>query len=286
VSESDFIQRDVPLARLTTLRVGGPARRLATPRTLSELVRAVHDAQMQGMPWRVLGGGANLVVSDDGFDGLVVRMRGLRGRAFTSDGVEVQAGCAFPELVRETVERGLGGIEKLVGIPGSMGGVLAMNAGGRHGEIKDVVDWVEALQEDGSVRRLARAEIRFDYRSTSLQDQVVVNCRLRLTPEDPAVLAERRRAIQEAKEAAQPLHARTAGCMFRNPPGASAGALIERAGLKGTRCGAARISEVHANFIVNEGGARAADVLTLGERAREEVHRAFGVLLEYEVIRW
>lgn len=280
------VERDAPLAPLTTLRVGGPARWLATPVTVPQLVAAVHGAQMEGIPVRILGGGANVVVSDAGFDGLVVRMRGLRGRRFTADGVEVEAGYGFPLLARETVGRGLAGIERLVGIPGSIGGILTMNAGGRHGEIKDAVEWVEVLDDDGSVRRLVRSEIRFDYRSTSLQGSVVLGCRLRLTPEDPAVLAARRREIQEAKEAAQPLHARTAGCMFRNPPGGSAGRLIEQAGLKGARRGDARISEVHANFIVNGGNARAEDVWYLSETARERVQASFGVTLEYEVIRW
>jgi UDP-N-acetylmuramate dehydrogenase len=292
VIETYLAQRGVParagasLAPMTTFGLGGTARVVALPERIEQVVDAIHGAQMEGLPVRILGGGSNLVVSDAPFDGVVVRMRRLRARRFFADGVEAEAGVSFPLLVKETVERGLGGIETLCGIPGTMGGILAMNAGGRHGEIKDVVEWVDVLESDGSVRRLGRGEIVFGYRFSSLREKVVLGCRLRLAPGDPSVLARRRREIQEAKEASQPLHERTAGCMFRNPAGGSAGRLIEEAGLKNARRGGARISPVHANFIVNEGNATAHDVLSLAEAARDEVRGRFGVTLEYEVVVW
>lgn len=281
-----MMKHDVPLAPFTTFGVGGPARVLAQPQSVEDLVAAIAYARTEGLPYRMLGGGSNLLIPDEGFDGVVVRTRGLRRRTFFGDGVEVEGGASFPLLVKETVDRGLRGIEALCGIPGTVAGALAMNAGGRHGEIKDVVEWVDALDDEGAVRRLRRDEIEFRYRETSLKGRVILSCRLRLEPGDPAALSARRREVQSAKEATQPLSSRTAGCMFRNPPGGSAGRMIEACGLKGTRAGGARISELHANFIVNDGGATARDIESLAELARARVLDRFGVRLVDEVIRW
>lgn len=276
---------DVPLAPYTTFGVGGPARVLAQPQRVEDLVAAIGYARDEGLPFRVLGGGSNLLIPDEGFDGVVVRTRGLRRRTFFENGVEVEGGASFSLLVKESVDRGLRGIEALCGIPGTVAGALAMNAGGRHGEIEDVVEWVDVL-DDGAVRRLARREIEFRYRDSSLKGRVILSCRLRLEPGDPVTLAARRREVQSAKEATQPLTARTAGCMFRNPPGGSAGRMIDECGLKGARAGGARISPMHANFIVNDGGATAREIESLAELARSRVFDRFGVRLEDEVIRW
>ena len=280
------MKRNVPLAPYTTFGVGGPARVLALPQSVEDAIAAIAYARDEGLPFRILGGGSNVLIPDEGFDGVVVRTRGLRRRTFFADGVEAEGGASFPLLVKETVDRGLRGIEALCGIPGTVAGALAMNAGGRHGEIQDAVEWVDVLDEEGAVRRLKRDEIEFRYRESSLKGRVILSCRLRLEPGDPAALAARRRDVQSAKEATQPLTARTAGCMFRNPPGGSAGRMIDECGLKGARAGGASISSLHANFIVNDGGATAREIESLASLARARVFDRFGITLEDEVVRW
>lgn len=275
-----------PLAGMTTLHVGGPARVLAMPRTVEQLVDAVHGARMEGLPLRLLGGGSNLLIPDEGINGVVLRTRGLRRRRFFDNGVEAEGGVGFPLLVRESVDRGLAGIEALCGIPGTVAGALAMNAGGRHGEVERAVEWVDVLEPDGTLRRLSRSDVTFGYRTSSLKGSIVLGCRFRLSPGDPDAIERRYREVLNAKQATQPLGERTAGCMFRNPQGGSAGRLIDQAGLKNARVGEARISQIHANFIVNEGRATAKDIRLLAEHVREHVRDRFGVKLEFEVVRW
>ncbi|MBI2900746.1 MAG: UDP-N-acetylmuramate dehydrogenase [Planctomycetes bacterium] len=269
------LRRNVPLGPLTTMKVGGPAAFFAEPRTLDELAAATS----LGVPIRVLGAGADLLVNDGGVPDLVVRLTRMHARR----GLYVEAGANLPNLVKETVAEGLGGLECLAGVPATVGGAVAMNAGGRHGEIGDAVRFVDVL-EDGRIRRLSHDEVGFRYRGTALADRIVVGVEFDLRP-DPAARA-RYEEILAAKKATQPLGCSNSGCMFRNPPGLSAGRLIDEAGLKGAGVGGARVSRKHANFFVNDGIATASDVFRLIDLVRDQVRRRTGIELELEVVVW
>lgn len=267
---------DEPLSRHTTFRVGGPADVLVEPRDEEDLAGVLRAAAGEGVPLRILGGGANLLVRDEGVRGAVVRLSSLDRRR----GSRVQAGRSLSRLIRETLREGLGGLETLAGIPGTLGGAVRMNAGGRHGTVGDAVRAVEILTPAGEPRRLSRQDVGFRYRGTALDGNVVVaaDLDLRPDPEAPARFA----SILEEKKRTQPLDRPSAGCIFKNPPGQAAGKLIEECGLKGARAGGARVSPRHANFIVNEGEATASDILRLIDLIRDRVP----VPLELEVQVW
>jgi UDP-N-acetylmuramate dehydrogenase len=270
------VRREVPLAPYTTLKVGGPAEYFIEPRDPDELARVLAAARECDVPLRVLGSGANLLVRDAGVRGAVVRLTRFTRRR----GWHVEAGYGLPRLVKESVAEGLAGLEPLAGVPAAVGGAVRMNAGGRHGEIAGAVAYVDVVGPDGTLRRLRRDEVGFRYRGTSLGDAVVVAAGFDLRPDPQA--ARRYGEILAAKKATQPLGVPSAGCMFKNPPGAHAGRLIDECGLKGARVGRAHVSRKHANFIVNEGGASADDVLRLVDLVRSRVP----VPLELEVLVW
>ncbi len=270
------IRLDEPLALHTTFGVGGPADFFIEPRDEEELAGVVRAARGCGMPLRFLGGGANLLVRDEGVRGAVARLAGLNRR----EGMHVQAGFGLGRLVRETAAAGLAGLEGLAGVPGSVGGAVKMNAGGRHGEIGAAVRYVDVRGDAGEVRRIRREDVGFRYRGTGLNGDVILAAGLDLRP-DPAA-RERHDAILEEKKAGQPLGSRSAGCVFKNPPGGPAGKLIEECGLKGERVGGARVSRRHANFIVNDGGATASDILKLIDVIRRRVPAE----LELEIQVW
>jgi UDP-N-acetylmuramate dehydrogenase len=270
------VRTQVPLAPYTTMKVGGPAEYFIEPRDEEELARVVRAARDCDVPWRVLGSGANLLVRDGGVPGAVLRLTRFTRR----EGLHVQAGYNLAKLVKETVTEGLGGLECLAGVPAAVGGAVRMNAGGRHGEISDSIRYVDVMDPDGSLRRLAAAEVGFRYRTTGLGPSVVVAAGFALAP-DPGA-RERYERVLGDKKRSQPLGSPSAGCMFRNPPGGHAGRVIDECGLKGERVGRAHVSRKHANFIVNEGGATASDVLRLVDLIRSRVP----VPLELEVLVW
>jgi UDP-N-acetylmuramate dehydrogenase len=279
------LERDAPLAPLTTLRVGGPADRLATPRTRAELLATLALARDAGVPWFVLGNGSDLVVADGGMRGLMIRNR---ARALAVEGVMVtaDAGAAMAQLVKRCTAEGLTGLEFGISIPGSLGGAVWANAGAHAGEMKDVVAEVEAWDpRDGDLHRLATADCAFAYRESRFKHapEVVLSAVLRLERGDPAAIGARVDEHQARRRATQPLADQNAGSVFRNPPGDYAGRLIDAAGLKGFRIGTARVSELHANFIVTDRGGRAGDVRALGEHVRSVVADRFGVELAYEI---
>lgn len=265
-----------PLGPYTTLKVGGPAEFFIEPRSEEEIAGVSRAARECEVPFRMLGSGANLLVRDEGVPGAVVRLTRLARR----DGLRVQAGYSLPKLVKETVAQGLAGLECLAGVPATVGGAVAMNAGGRHGEIAGALRSVDVLTPQGSIRTLLREEVGFRYRGTALAGAVVLAAEFDLRP-DPGV-RERYEAILGDKKRSQPLGSPNAGCMFKNPPGDAAGRIIDRCGLKGERVGCAHVSRKHANFIINEGGATAADILRLIDRIRRKVP----VPLELEVLVW
>jgi UDP-N-acetylmuramate dehydrogenase len=280
------VQFDEPLARHTSLCVGGPAdalARVASRQELAELARlcAVHSA-----PLHVLGAGFNTLALDGGVRGVVVRLQGWRRlERLSGDELQAEAGATHAQLARFCAQQGLAGLEFAVGIPGTVGGWIAMNAGTREREMKDVVRAVELIDaRTGESHQRSAAQLEFRYRAAQLPPgAIVAAARFGLHADDPARIRARQRAQLDARRATQPIDQPSCGSVFRNPPGDHAGRLIEAAGLKGARVGAAEISPVHANFIVTRSPARATDVLALVERARAEVARRFGVELELEV---
>jgi UDP-N-acetylmuramate dehydrogenase len=292
------IERDAEIA--TWYRIGGRADRLARPANVEELRQCLEvDPGL-----RVLGAGANLLVDDGGVDGLVVSLgRGdFREVAIDEGACEVVAGAGVDlrRLIHDTARLGLAGLERLGGVPATIGGAVRMNAGGTYGEIGDLIASVRALRHDGAEVILSRPEIDFAYRSSGLEELIITGARLKLGRDDPAAIRERLKAIMSAKGASQPMGERSAGCAFKNPTldrgidglgGAGqrigAGLVIDRAGLKGLRVGGAAVSHAHANFIVAEPGrARARDVIELMDLVRAGVAERFGIALAPEVVIW
>jgi UDP-N-acetylmuramate dehydrogenase len=277
------------LSRHTSYRIGGPADLLVAPDTAEELALVVRVAAQHGVPVTILGAGSNLLVGDGGIAGVVVKLgRGFRRASWHTDGDEpmVHAGAALQigRLARAAVARGLGGLEFAEGIPGTVGGTLFMNAGAYGGEIGASVVAVDGIDATGMPRTIDRAALDFQYRRAGVPaDFLVTGVRFRLTRHDASELVARMTAFRDRRIASQPQGKANAGSVFKNPPRASAGQLIEAGGLKGTRIGGARISERHANFIVNEGGALAVDVQALMALAQRVVWEWSGVWLEPEV---
>ncbi|MGI8930540.1 MAG: UDP-N-acetylmuramate dehydrogenase [Candidatus Limnocylindria bacterium] len=278
------LERDVSLAPLTTLRVGGPADRLATPRTVDDLLAAVDVARDAGLAAGVLGKGSDIVVSDRGIRGLVVRNRADDIRI---DGMVVRAesGASMAALVKRCTAAGLTGLEFGISIPGSMGGAVWANAGAHGGEMKDIVVSVEAWSDAGPLT-IPIEGCAFEYRSSIFKvrgDLTVLAATIHLSRGEPAEISERVAGYQAHRRATQPVADQNAGSVFRNPPGDHAGRLIDAAGLKGIRVGSAAVSTLHANFIVVDRGGRADDVRRLGDHVRTVVADRSGVELEYEI---
>lgn len=285
----NICRRNVSLAPLTWFQLGGPADYLIEPETESQLATIVQRCRDSGTPIHVLGFGANLLVADEGVRGVVVK---LTSGAFTDvrfDGgsVFVGGGLDMTKLVKVCVRRGLSGVEQLAGIPGTVGGGITMNCGGRYGDISTAVDRVRMILPDGTSMERSRAELDFSYRHSAVADQIVVGAKLQLSETDPEALNTRFREIWNYKQATQPaLGAPSAGCIFRNPAGHSAGQLIDRAGLKGFRVGSAFVSDRHANFAMADRGGRASDVRALIDTIIARVADHSGIRLEPEVKIW
>jgi UDP-N-acetylmuramate dehydrogenase len=279
------LEPDAPLAAYTTLRVGGPADRLVTARTRDELLASLALAREAGTPLFLLGNGSDLVVADAGIRGLVVRNRARSVRTDRTT-LHADAGAAMAMLVRRCTAEGLAGLEFGISIPGSLGGAVWANAGAHGGEMANVLSTAEAWDPvDGSLRQLPTGECAFAYRESRFKhsSEVVVAATLELERGEPARIAASVDQHQAVRRATQPLADQNAGSVFRNPEGDHAGRLIEAAGLKGSRIGSAQVSTLHANFIVTDRGAHAADVRALGEHVRAVVAARFDVELEYEI---
>lgn len=279
---------DEPLARYTTMGLGGPADLLVRPASVAEMVKLLGLAREADLPVRVIGAGSNLLIADAGVRGVVIATGALDEVHFPSEGVvEAGAGVHFPTLVRQTASRGLRGLEAGVGIPGSLGGILTMNAGAYQFSIGPLVAEVEAVSPQRGRVLLHGKEIDFRYRASSFgANLIVARARISLAPDDPLAIKRDLNQHMRFRKETQPVGVKSAGCIFKNPEGDSAGRLIDRAKLKGFRVGGARVSEIHANFIVHEGRAKTADVLALIEAVREKVLRETAILLETEVMTW
>jgi UDP-N-acetylmuramate dehydrogenase len=278
-----------PLARHTSMKIGGPADFFLDVETAAGLTQAVKTLRRRSSDFFLLGNGSNVLISDRGVRGAVIRLTGEFKRAeWRQEGeiARVQVGAAFAvtQLAREAARKGYAGLEFAEGIPGTIGGALYMNAGAYGSEFEKVVDEIEGITGEGDNILLTRDQVTFTYRDAHLPTgMIVTRARLRLEVEDAAGVSARLRELVARRKASQPSGHPNSGSMFRNPPGDFAGRLIEAAGLKGKKMGQAQISERHGNFIVNLGGAQAEDVRRLMELARAEVRNQFGVDLEPEV---
>ena len=281
----DRVLENAPMSRYTTFRVGGPADVLFLPASVEELRTALAAAEREGVPVCLIGNGSNLIVRDGGIRGLVIAL----GEPFSEIRVEgtqvwAQAGARLSAVAAAAQRAGLAGLEFASGIPGTLGGGCAMNAGAYGGELKDVLLWADVLL-DGELRRLSRDEMEMGYRSTMplRRGAIVLSACFELRQDDPEAIQERMRDLANRRREKQPLNLPSAGSTFKRPEGHFAGALIEQCGLKGCRIGGAQVSEKHAGFIVNVENATAADILQLIEHVQRVVQAQTGVQLETEV---
>ena len=274
-----------PLSFHTSLRIGGPADFFIVPQDVEDIRLALAFADKEGLPVEVIGGGNNLLVRDRGIRGVVLRLEGCLGRAeFNGEEAVAGAGVSLSALIREAAALNLGGVECLVGIPATIGGAVAMNAGTPDGWIGDFVSAVYFLHPDGTLGEFKPGPGTFGYRVFAAPPgAVLIGARLRLHRRPQAEIQKDIKQRLKQKKATQPLALASAGCVWKNPPGDAAGRLVEKVGLKGKRLNGAEISAKHANFIVNRGGAMAADILALMDMTRERVQHQFGITLEPEI---
>jgi UDP-N-acetylmuramate dehydrogenase len=281
--------RDEPLARFTTMRVGGPADLFATVHNAFELRALVRFARSRALPHLVLGRGSDVVISDRGVRGLVIQDR-AEGSRVDGERYTAEAGVPMARAATETQRAGLTGLEFGLAIPGTVGGAVWANAGAHESDIAAILESARILGVDGSEAVVPAADLGLAYRDSRLKHgapggsaELVVEATFRLQPAEPDVIKTRLDDIRRWRQAHQPLGLPSAGSVFRNPPGDSAGRLIDEAGLKGTRIGGAVVSEKHANFIVNDRKGTAADVRRLGDHVRDVVRERWGVELAYEI---
>jgi UDP-N-acetylmuramate dehydrogenase len=274
-----------PLRDFTTFRVGGPARMLARPEEVGELQALLALARAERLPFIVLGGGSNLLFDDAGFDGLVIKLgSGFAGLESAGSLVRAGAAAASADLLAWVLARDLGGLEGLAGLPGSVGGAVAGNAGAGPEGLGRAVTGLLILDGGGLVRNISAADLNFSYRRLDglPEKAVILEAEFALAPRPAGDIRARLAEIRQ-RRGQQPLGGRSAGCVFKNPPSLSAGRLIDECGFKGLRVGGARVSEVHANFILAETGATAADILALIDRVRQGVLARHGLALELEL---
>lgn len=277
-----------PLAKLTTFRVGGNAEYLTLPKTPDQLKAALRWGRAKGLPITMLGAGSNLLISDRGLPGLVICTRALRHSEFdeSTGRVVAAAGEPWSSLAWKAARHGLKGFEWTIGIPGTVGGAVVMNAGAHGGETADILVDAEVASPDGTVAVLKPEDLGFRYRTSDLQggDRIVTTATFQLSPgHSPADIKAATATDLKSRRETQPYHLPNCGSVFRNPPRNSAGRLIEQAGLKGHQIGQAQTSILHANFIVNLGGAKASDVLALIRHTQSVIRERNGIELETEV---
>ena len=284
----EAVAENEPLAPFTWYKIGGPARYFIRPRSVEELQEASRRCLENGVRIYVLGLGANLLVGDQGVDGAVFRLdqEYWRRVKYDKSTCEVGAGVDMQKLVLRTCRQGLAGIECLAGIPGTIGGGVRMNAGGKFGDIGAVVQRVQVMSDDGAFFERTKDDLVFEYRSTNIAARFILGATLELEEDDPDAIMKKTKEIWMYKRNTQPLNTKNCGCMFKNPRGLSAGALIDQAGLKGMRVGGAEVSEKHANFIIAHPGCSADDVMKLVKIIREKVYEKNEIHLESEVQIW
>lgn len=284
----EIVRRNEPLAPYTWFRLGGAAEFFAEPRNIDELAALVRRARDEQLPVRMLGGGSNLLIRSDVVPGLVIHLVQPSFAEIRIQGERVTAGAGakLGHVISSSVREGLAGLETLVGIPGTIGGGLRGNAGGRSGDIGQWTCRATLMTRDGEILERSDDELVFAYRQSNLDELVILSGEFKLVPDDPAELTKRMQKLWIVKKANQPLSHQSAGCIFKNPRGMSAGMLIDQAGLKGNRIGGAEVSDRHANFIIADADATSQQVLQLIELIKERVADKMGVELETEIEIW
>lgn len=278
------IEHNYSLKKLNTWQIGGKAEFVFWPVNCEDLLTGISWCQKNNVKMLVLGRGSNILLPDEGVEGMIIVTSMLKKITWQDHIVAVETGYSLRRLAQESADRGLAGLEFACGIPGSVGGAVMINAGAHGSEIGSLVRWARVLDYEGKMSILSRDQIEFSYRASSLQGKYwITECVLELVPEDPALIKDRMRTLTEKRKESQPLEHPNAGSVFRNPQGFSAGALIEQAGWKGRSIGGAMVSEKHANFIINTGKATANDVKTLIHEIAEDIQNKFGIELKTEV---
>ncbi|MFA6186062.1 MAG: UDP-N-acetylmuramate dehydrogenase [Phycisphaerae bacterium] len=283
-----IVEKKFSLGQSTWFGLGGEADYMISPQSAEQLSDVIRRCNENNINIRVLGFGSNLLVHDEGVKGAVVKLAGDEFTRTKFDGMSLTAGAGadLGKLVLECVRKGLGGLEVLAGIPGSVGGAVRMNAGGIFGDFGSAVESVMLMDNEGNVFVNSKPELSFDYRSSNITAKYILSAKINLCEADPAQLLKTVKEVWIYKKNTQPLNTRNAGCIFKNPRGMSAGAMIDRAGLKGTKIGGATVSEKHANFITAEDGCTSSDVINLIDKIKETVKEKFDVELELELQIW
>jgi UDP-N-acetylmuramate dehydrogenase len=284
ITKGSFL-KDEAMAKHTSYRIGGPANAYITPRDKDDLSQILQFANQHGIATYFVGSGSNLLVADEGIDGLVITLgKSLKRLEITGATVFAESGVMLGKMVKECISRNLSGVESMIGVPGTLGGALVMNAGAFGGEISNYLKHVTVMEMDGQEKQYQPGDISFSYRhSTFPDDEIVISAEFELIQSDKETVQEKRAVASGGRKATQPLKFRSAGSVFKNPKEGAAGYYIDQAGLKGTKVGDAEISPIHANFFVNHGKAKASDVVALIRLARETVHDKFGIMLDLEV---
>lgn len=284
--QTENVKRDVPMAHHTTFKIGGPADLLIEPESIESFARLVKLCRVESVPMMVVGAGSNLLVSDKGIEGVVVKL----AEAFdfvTIDGTEITcgSGTSLAKLAKHAQRAGLSGLEFASGIPGNLGGAIYMNAGAYGGEMKDVVMETTCIDEDGNIQTTKGDAHGFSYRHSIFckEKKYIISAKLQLVPKNPEEILKTMQELNARRKEKQPLEKPSAGSTFKRPEGFFAGKLIEDAGLKGARLGGASVSEKHAGFVVNNGDATCADVVALIQHVQSVVMEKFGVMLEPEI---
>ncbi|MBN2315431.1 MAG: UDP-N-acetylmuramate dehydrogenase [Sedimentisphaerales bacterium] len=284
----EIVKTNYPLAKQTWYGLGGPADYFIRPKTIKQLQKVVERCRENGVRIHVLGFGSNLLVNDEGVRAAVIQLDGEQFTEIHFDGSEVTAwaGAELSKLVLTCVEKGLSGVEALTGIPGSVGGAVKMNAGGNFGDFGSAVETVTLMDSTGNIFEKSKPELVFDYRQTNITAKFILNAQLKLNNATPEQIMQTVKEIWIYKKNNQPLNTKNSGCIFKNPRGVSAGALIDKAGLKGLQVGGAVVSDKHANFIIAQDGCTSRDVLRLIEAIKQRIKEQFDIDLELEIEIW
>jgi UDP-N-acetylmuramate dehydrogenase len=283
-----IVEKDHPLAKETWYGLGGTADYFIRPQAIEQLRQVAKRCNENKIPIYVLGYGSNLLVSDEGVRGAVIQLKTdhFSKMKFDNEKVAVGAGVELSRLLLTCAKKGLSGLEPLTGIPGSIGGAVRMNSGGTFGDIGTVIERVTLMDKDGKIFEKSKPELQFDYRSNNITAKFILEAQLNMTAGDPEQITKTIQEIWVFKKNNQPLNTVNSGCIFKNPRGMSAGAMIDRAGLKGLSVGGAIVSEKHANFFIAQKGCTSKDVMRLIDMVREKVKKQFSVELELEIEIW
>ena len=283
-----IVETKHPLAKETWYGLGGPADYFIKPQDTEQLAQVVKRCNDNKVPIYVLGYGSNLLVSDEGVRGAVIQLKSdnFSQIKFVKEQVIAGAGVELSRLVLTCAKKGLSGLEPLTGIPGSVGGAVKMNSGGNFGDIGTIVESVTLMDKDGKISEKKKPELQFDYRQTNITAKFILEAKINMTAGDPEQITKTIKENWVYKKNNQPLNTINSGCIFKNPRGLSAGAMIDRAGLKGLQIGGAIVSEKHANFFIAQPGCTSRDVMRLIELVKEKVQKQFNVELELEIEIW